>query len=117
MPSSFAIGDFSRATHLTVKMLRHYHFNMDAEQDLYLWFHRGMRMRSDKTVIRGAAALLIGVASGLASAQTLPATPASLAAADGQLETIVVTASKRSESQQDVASQMTALTGAEGHRC
>ena len=25
MPSSFAIGDFSRATHLTVKMLRHYH--------------------------------------------------------------------------------------------
>jgi DNA-binding transcriptional MerR regulator/effector-binding domain-containing protein len=25
MPSSFAIGDFSRATRLTVKMLRHYH--------------------------------------------------------------------------------------------
>jgi len=25
MPSSFAIGDFSRATHPTVKMLRHYH--------------------------------------------------------------------------------------------
>ncbi len=25
MPSSFAIGDFSRATHLTVKTLRHYH--------------------------------------------------------------------------------------------
>src|SRR5258708_35824533 len=25
MPSSFAIGDFSRAKHLTVKMLRHYH--------------------------------------------------------------------------------------------
>lgn len=25
MPSSLAIGDFSRATHLTVKTLRHYH--------------------------------------------------------------------------------------------
>jgi DNA-binding transcriptional MerR regulator len=25
MPNSFAIGDFSRATHLTVKTLRHYH--------------------------------------------------------------------------------------------
>ena len=25
MPSTFAIGDFSRATHLTVKTLRHYH--------------------------------------------------------------------------------------------
>jgi DNA-binding transcriptional MerR regulator len=25
MPASFSIGDFSRATHLTIKMLRHYH--------------------------------------------------------------------------------------------
>ena len=25
MPSSLAIGDFSRATHLSVKTLRHYH--------------------------------------------------------------------------------------------
>ncbi len=62
--------------------------------------HKGVAVAS------GIATLL----SALVSAQTPPAT--STAADDVVLETVVVTATKRSESQQDVASQMTALTGA-----
>jgi len=69
-------------------------------------------MRSKKAAMLNMAALSIVLGSGIAGAQAIPATNASTGADDGTLETIVVTATKRSESQQNVASQVTALSGA-----
>src|SRR5260370_611647 len=63
-------------------------------------------------MILGMGVLSAYVGSGIAHAQALTTTSTPTVVADGLLETIVVTASKRSEAQQDVASQMTALPGA-----
>ena len=68
-------------------------------------------MRSKNSMILGMAVLAAFGGSGIAGAQALSAT-STPTVDDGALETIVVTASKRSESQQNVASQVTALTGA-----
>ncbi len=58
----------------------------------------------------GIGTVALSLSATLAFAEK--ASDAMLTADSGVLEAVVVTASKRSESQQDVASQMTALTGA-----
>ncbi|MGD0145157.1 MAG: TonB-dependent receptor plug domain-containing protein, partial [Rhizomicrobium sp.] len=59
----------------------------------------------------GAAAIALTCASGASAQQAAP--PVASAQNNGSVETVVVTASRRSESVQDVAGQVTALTGAE----